>query len=319
MIPSSTEPVTTASVSNRDTSSTENHADYPDADIVLRSSDSQDFQVQKLFILKSSPVLNKLIQVASDLSDDTIPVHAETFLPVVQLSEDGTILSSLLTFLLPMLPVLPPTLEETIELLSVAQKYEMSHVLVHIRGSIALKDPPLVNKSNALYVYSLAQKYGLRQEMVRAARITLKSTLTIESLQGKLNLMPSDHLHELWMYHQRVRANLMTNVNEFRRSAACTALKSLHCVLTSSKILKWIDDYIVSLASTPSLFDLTEFQSALAQHAATAGNSTGGPGRGCSFCACLPGQTIDEFWTALTTFVHENTETVSMAHLNYVA
>jgi len=175
MIPSSTEPVTTASVSNRDTSSTENHADYPDADIVLRSSDSQDFQVQKLFILKSSPILNKLIQATSDLSDNTIPVHAETLLLVVQLSEDGTILSSLLTFLLPMLPILPPTLEETIELLSVAQKYEMSHVLVHICGSVTLKDPPLINKSNALYIYSLAQKYGLRQEMVRAARVTLKS------------------------------------------------------------------------------------------------------------------------------------------------
>jgi hypothetical protein len=98
----------------------ENHADYPDANIVLRSSNSQDFQVQKLFILKSSPILNKLIQATSDLSDDTIPVHAETLLLVVQLSEDGTILSSLLTFLLPMLPILPPTLKEMIELLSVA-------------------------------------------------------------------------------------------------------------------------------------------------------------------------------------------------------
>jgi hypothetical protein len=33
------------------------HSDYPDSDIVLRSSDSRDFRVLKVFIDKSSPVL----------------------------------------------------------------------------------------------------------------------------------------------------------------------------------------------------------------------------------------------------------------------
>jgi hypothetical protein len=116
-----------------------------------------------------------------------------------------------------------------------------------------------------------------------------------------------------------VRANLVKNVNEFRRSAACTALKSLHCVLTSSKIPKWIDDYIVSVASDPSLFDLTKFQTTLARHVSRWGDN--GMGKdGCSYCAYIPGQKIDEFWMALTTFVHANMEMVSIiGHVDYIA
>lgn len=41
-----------------------------------------------------------------------------------------TIISSLLTFLFPVPPVLPPTIEETLELLSMAQKYQMATTLI---------------------------------------------------------------------------------------------------------------------------------------------------------------------------------------------
>jgi hypothetical protein len=212
------------SVSNRGTPSTKTLFDDPDADIILRSCDDLDFRVQKVFLVKSSPMLGRLIRDASP-HYHAAPSGAMGALPVVQLSERGAILYHLLTFLFPITPVLPPTLEETMELLSVAQKYELNHTLVHIRGSISLKKVPLVNRDNALHVYSLAQKYSLRQEMVQAARITLKSPLTIEYLQGKLDLMRMDHLYELWKYHRTVRANLTGSINEFRGSGAYTMLK----------------------------------------------------------------------------------------------
>jgi len=309
------------SVSNRGTSSTGTLFDDPDADIILRSCDDLDYRVQKVFLVKSSPLLGGLIQDASDHSD-AAPVGAMEALPVVQLSERGAILYHLLTFLLPVIPILPPTLEETMELLSVAQKYELNHALVHIRGSIALKDAPLVNKDNALHVYSLAQKYGLRREMVQAARITLKSPLTIEDLQGKLDLMPMDHLYELWKYHQRVQANLAGNISGFRGSGAYTTLKCRDGPF-SFRTQTWIDDFLVSMVSNPSLFDLPEFQSALARHVCSnVVDSDGGipiRKRGCSSCAYLPTQSTDKFWTALTTFVHANMEKVSLNHGDYVA
>jgi hypothetical protein len=88
------------------------------------------------------------------------------------MSKTGTILYSLLTFVLPVPPVLPATVDETMELLPVTKKYEITHVLAYIRGCIALQDPPLICKGNALLVYFLAQKYGLRPEVVQVARLT---------------------------------------------------------------------------------------------------------------------------------------------------
>ena len=313
MVASPPEPGVLTPVSERDEKRfMETTLDYSDADIILRSCDSRDFRILRLYIIKRSPVLDKLIQTSSDLSTFAVSTDNDIPLPIVHMPESGAILYSLLTFILPVPPVLPPSTEETMELLSVAQKYEMSHVMVHIRGIISLKDPPLICKSNALQVYSLAHKYGLRQEVIQAARFTLKSTLTIENLEDKLDVIPSDRLHELWRYHQRVQKNLMANINGFRGSDAYKALKFPKCVSFQSSlgIPTWIDAYICSMAQSPSSFHIFEFQSALAKHLtkpeASYFSSTGQ----CSFCASLPRQAIDELWKALTAFVHANAEQV---------
>ena len=288
--------------------------DYPDADIILRSCDSRDFRILKLYIIKRSPVLDKLIQTSSDLPISAVSTDNDIPFPIVHMPESGAILCSLLTFILPVPPVLPPSAEETMELLSVAQRYEMSHIMVHIRGIISLKDPPFICKNNALQVYSLAHKYGLRQEVIQAARFTLKSTLTIENLEDKLDVIPSDRLHELWGYHQRVRRNLMANINGFRGSDAYKALEFQKCVSFqfSLGIPTWVDAYICSMAQSPSSFHIFEFQSALAKHLSTTG--TKAPhylsNEQCSFCASLPRQAMDELWKALTTFIHVNEEQV---------
>jgi hypothetical protein len=314
------EPSTSLSTSNRlgDSFSTELF-DYPDADIVLRSCDSQDFRVQKVFLVKSSPLLDRFIEAASDHSSPTLPVGNGTPLPVVQLSERGTILYNLLTFLLPVAPVLPLDLEETMELLSVAQTYEMSHVLVHIRGSIALKRPPLINTNNALRVYSLAQKYGLHPEIVDAARITVRNTLTIENLKCNVGMMPGSHLYALWKYHRCVQDNLVGSVDRFRRACAHSVLKGMDCERTSSDIPKWIDDYIVQMAYDPSLFDFVEFQSALARHVGSTVTAEDRIARlGCLYCADISRQTMVTFWTAVAHFFHSKTRKASMGHVNHI-
>jgi hypothetical protein len=313
MIASLLKPATSSSTSPRGTTSVK-LLDYPDADVVLQSSDSHDFRVQKAFLVKHSSVLDRLMKATSDISDAAPPVDVGGALPVVRLPERGAVLYNLLTFLLPMEPALPSTLEDTMELLSVAQKYEMSYILVHIRGNISLQEPPLVNKNNALYAYSLAKKHGLHRETFRAARITLQFTLTIENLQAKLDIISGDRLYELLKYHQRVRDNLVANMDRFMETRARNVLKGLNCVhLTPSGIPKWMDDYIRSISRTPSLFNPIGYQSALARHLGTLAGIGFDGKRECSCCASLPEQTIDEFWTALTTFVRDNMETVSMS------
>src|SRR5579863_3354 len=109
-------------------------SNYPGADIILRSRDCHHFRIPKSYVVNSSPILEKVIQEAQDPPDDA---QGEAPLPVVQLSEDGAILHSLLTFIFPVTPLVPSTTETTMELLFVAQKYQMVSTLVHIRASIA--------------------------------------------------------------------------------------------------------------------------------------------------------------------------------------
>jgi BTB/POZ domain len=242
--------------------------DDPDADIILRSCDAQDFRVLRLYIVKSSPVLKGVVQAAtSNPSHVAVIPDATVPLPVVKMSDKGTILSCLLTFIFPMSPTLPPTVEEIMELLSVAQKYEMSSVLTHIRGSISLLDPPFIRQENALHVHSLALQYGLRHEAARATRITIQFSLTIENLGDKLDGLTCASLRELQKYHQEVRNHLALDLGTFRTSGASVVLKDLHCLsITPSGIPSWLDDYIVDIINAPSSFDPIIFQMALVSH-----------------------------------------------------
>ena len=241
-------------------------SDYPGADIILRSQDSHHLRVPKIFIIHNSPVLNDLVRRTPDPPGDA---NAEASFPVVRLPESGKILRYLLTFILPVLPNIPPTHEETMELLSVAQKYQMETLLVHIRAIIARQNPLPTLLEPALHIYALAQKYGLRPEALQSARTILKHSITIEDLEDKLDIMPGASLYELWKYHERVQTFLAEDLAEFRRSGARRTIKGLRCTgLASSQIPRWLDRYIeVYSKSSESYFDTAELNFiAMAHH-----------------------------------------------------
>ncbi|KAH9959176.1 hypothetical protein BC827DRAFT_516549 [Russula dissimulans] len=54
----------------------------------------------------------------------------------VGLAERGAVLHSILTFIFPVTPLIPSSIGKTMELVSVAQKYQMDSVLGHIRGAV---------------------------------------------------------------------------------------------------------------------------------------------------------------------------------------
>jgi len=192
------------------------------------------------------------------------------------------------------------------ELLAVAQKYEMNSVLSHIRG-ICRQDPPFLRSETAFHVYFLAQQYGLHHEAAQAARVTLYLPMTFEGLEDMLDFpgMTGAYLHELWKYHEQVRTELQSVVPEFRRSGLPDDVKSLMCTRPYQGISspQWLYDYINSAAGTPPrhLFDLTEFDNVLARHVQSQiEHSPYGP---CS-CATMPSQVKRSFWEALTAVVH---------------
>ncbi|KAH9018374.1 hypothetical protein EDB85DRAFT_2095954 [Lactarius pseudohatsudake] len=284
---------------------------YPDADVVLRSGDSKTFRVLKLYLIKSSTVLGDLIQAESDTSDtpESNSESTQTRLPEVQLPESSAIISSLLTFIFPVNPVLPSTLQETMELLSVTQQYEMGSVLTHIRGTLSRQHPLFITPENAFLAYSLAQRYGLQEEANQAARLTLKFTLTIESLEDKLTMMPGAYLYELWKYHQRVQLQLKLDLPS---SGASAVLKGFNCSqCTKNGNPYWIESFIWFIMDHPSRFDPIEFQMALARH--TAGSST----TRCLFCLLIPVGNMRAFWTTLAATVHRCMAKVRIVYANY--
>ena len=278
--------------------------DYPDADIILRSHDSYHFRVLKTLIVVNSPILCELVRKTSDFPGDA---NAEASIPVVQLPENGDTLHYLLTFIFPVIPLLPSTPEEIMVLLSVAQKYQMGTALTHIRGSIARQNSLPTCLGPALHIYVLAQEYGLRQEALQTARTILNYPMTIEDLDTELDVVPGASLYELWKYHERVRTILTSDLTEFRASHARGTLTGLSCTeFSSSQIPSWLDQYIESIGKSPNLFDFAELNIAMARH--TKDNADA---RDCE-CVSIPSQTIRNFWEALTSVVHDSFKKVSM-------
>jgi hypothetical protein len=296
--------------------------DYPEADVILRSRDAYEFRVLKLYIVHSSPILGEKLLLSPNPhpeptasatpAESNVKRNTANTLCAVQLPVDGAILLSLLSYIFPVPPILPPTIEQIMELLSVAQMYKMDVVLTHIRNHIAQQEPPFIQEETAFHIYSLAQKYGLRTEALQAARCTLSfSSLTIDNLakEDKLIMIPGVFLHELWKYHQRVRSNLTVDLEEFINSNALTILGELKCdLLTESGIPDWLDAYIYEMETariTPFL-DLTGFHMHLTGHIQD--RSSNG---GCAPCSVIPRDKIRAFWEALTAVVYSSIAKVS--------
>ena len=280
------------------------HFNYPGSDIILRARDSDNFPRPKISIVLCSPVLRNLIESVSDTSN--VRTGKEP-LRVVNIPESKETLYSLFTFIFPVTPVLPPTAEKTMELLAVAQKYEMSSVLSHIRGAISRHYPPFLSMDTAFQVYFLAQQHGLHHEAAQAARVTLHFPMTIEGLEDKFDFigMTGATLHELWKYHQQVRSDLKPAVLEFRNTGLPEDVKSLICASPDygNTSPQWLYEYIDSLAKTPfprHLYDFTEFEEVRARHVQDFDSSYYGP---CS-CATMPNEVKRSFREALTAVVH---------------
>ncbi|KAI0264111.1 hypothetical protein BC834DRAFT_270692 [Gloeopeniophorella convolvens] len=289
--------------------------DYPDPDIIFRSSDLHEFRLRKVYVVESSTVLRHLLTQTTPEArlPDAPPTPAEdgsASLPVVQLPDSSLILSSLFSFVFPVLSVLPPEVDQVMELISVAQKYKMDSVVARIRDRTSSKWAKLIPEESALRAFDLARRYGLQEEATTAARRTLGLSITMQSLEDKLDGMSGTTLYELWKYHQEVKRILKANIAEFilsekfnefvatiRQGKACCAYYSKQ----TPSVPQWLEDYLNFVTSFPGYsLDPTKFHTALRRHISISLSS--GKARSfvrCTACANITEASVRSFWLGL--------------------
>jgi BTB/POZ domain len=207
--------------------------DHLDADLILRSapvltsasvgtlgedrSTATDFRVHKLFLIKASPVFERLLCEPSSSGSDHQPEAAELGitrddndngswgrdrdLPVLRLTEDRDTLHRLLTAIYPTEVVYPQTLEVMMRTFAAARKYGMSSVLALFR-TYCDRVARIVTTDNAFRAYLFAFGEGLCEEALEAAHLTLSQPQTFESYGEDLRQASGPALKALWKHRQ---------------------------------------------------------------------------------------------------------------------
>ena len=112
----------------------------PDANLIIRSSDSVDFQVHKSVLAMVSPIFREMLSLPQPLDGESVGG-----LPVVELSEDSDLLNSLVSLLYPANVVIPNSYDKVLYLLvTCQQRYLINLTLpqgfVSTRGVSEIRD-----------------------------------------------------------------------------------------------------------------------------------------------------------------------------------
>ena len=182
----------------------------PDANLIIRSSDLTHFRVHKSVLVMASPFFEDLLSLPQPSDSESVDG-----LPVVQVSEDAELLTSLISMLYPAQPVIPNSYEKVLYLLSACQKYDMGQVQAFIRAEVSRGAFPAPIGTEVFRAYAVARSKRLIPETEYAARLTLDYPMTFEVLGEVLRLFEDSALHDLACYRRRCRDELVTCLRSF--------------------------------------------------------------------------------------------------------
>ena len=181
---------------NFDSSSVPLPLDIPDASIIIRSSDQVNFRVHKSVLAMNSPFFKDMLSLPQPPDDELIDG-----LPAVQLSEDASVLSNLISLLyLTWRRTKPGSYEMVYALLAACQKYDMELVQLDIHENVERGTFPVPDKAQAFSAYALANNLGLIPEMEYTAFLTWGQPMTFESLGEGLRAYKGRALCDLVRY-----------------------------------------------------------------------------------------------------------------------
>jgi hypothetical protein len=97
------------------------HFDIPDANIIIRSSDSVNFRVYKSVLTIVSPFFKDLFTLPQPSDSESVDG-----LPVVELSEDSDLLNSLVSLLYPVDTVIPNSYDKVLYIHAICRQWYLT-------------------------------------------------------------------------------------------------------------------------------------------------------------------------------------------------
>jgi hypothetical protein len=169
----------------------------PKADVILRSSDNVDFRTFRVLLSLASPVFETMFGLPQPGKNDG--------LPVVSISEHSRTIETLLKLLDPRCLVLLDSIDDIGQILEMSKKYDMEGVADNTRA-MAKRVLLQVETNDPIRAYAVATRFQLKDEAIRAARGTLRLSMSkiLDQTQGaELKYISGTQLHGLYSYHHK--------------------------------------------------------------------------------------------------------------------
>ena len=174
--------------------------DHDDADVTLRSSDKLEFHVHKLILSTSSPFFKSMFSLPQ--TDATVSLNQK---PIIDLQENGQTIAVLLTQIYPVVSATtePETLDEIVDALAAAQKYDMAAVSQRLNEKFTqskfMQDDPIA-------AFCAAYSRELAIPARAAAKASLKRRMNLDSIEDQLEYTNGPAFHKLYKFHRACSA-----------------------------------------------------------------------------------------------------------------
>ncbi|KAI0664236.1 hypothetical protein C8Q70DRAFT_1146050 [Cubamyces menziesii] len=253
------------------------------ADVIIYTSDNVRLGVSKDILKFSSPVLSKELAKGGH-------VPHQTLLPV---PESGKVMLALLRICYPIPSPSYTTLDEIVNILVAAEKYQMSKATWYLRGALS----KLASSSSVdpLMLYLAACRFGMQELAGVAARLTLREDL-VKTAQNIIDIdkfgVSAGCFWRLMEYHRQCKAAVrgvvdsgdtawISNDWQNKLKASCTRSSALATTC-------WLSRYLQAIAKKawPSSSDAVS-ESVLAE--AMEGSSLFTSSYPCSTCTTTKG------------------------------
>lgn len=189
-------------------------------DIVLESSDGVKFCAHKCILGSASSFFEHMFSLPQPLSD----APPEKDGPVIPVSESSPTLSALLQFIYPEPDPIVESLDELVNLLATATKYDFMGVIASLRKELV---SPRFMGDSPLRVYAIASRFELEPEAKIASRHTLTCVILDCPLSEELKYITAHAYHRLLVLH-RTRAEAAQKLLKIDDEVKCLQCSSLY-------------------------------------------------------------------------------------------